>query len=231
MNRRGTTLVELLVAIALLGLLAIFTVSTVRGIGASARRAVDAAATRRGVTALHALLRHDLTEATPADLVIASPVMRYARPVGAAAACAISSTTATLALDRWRGTRVPAAGRDDAWLLTDIDGLWQRATVVAVATTSCPDGRAAWDITFDRSVVLPLVRVIEPVRLAMYRSGMTDWLGLAPAGGATPIQPFAGPIAVAGVSWALVGSDFVAQAAFASRRPSASLRIPLPVWP
>lgn len=229
--RRGTTLIELLVAIVLLGVLALFTVGTVRAIGTVARRAVDAAATRRGITALHSLLRHDLTEATATDLVIASPTMHYPRPVGASAACAIAAATATLPQNRWRGARLPAAGRDDAWLLTDIDGLWQRATVIAVTTSSCPDGRAAWNVTFDRAVLLPLVRVIEPVRLAMYRSGVADWLGIAPATGVTPIQPFAGPIAAAGASWSLVGDDLVAVAAFASMRPTSSLRVPLPVWP
>lgn len=229
--RRGTTLVELLIAIALLGLVALFTVGTVRAIGTIARRAVDAAATRRGVTALHTLLRHDLTEATSTDVVVAPPAIHYPRPVGAAAACAISSATTTIPQNRWRGARMPAAGRDDAWLLTDVDGLWQRATVVAVATTSCPDGRAAWNLTFDRSVVLPLVRVIEPVRLAVYRSGVADWLGLAPSTGITPIQPFAGPIAAAGATWSVVGDQFIALAAFATIRPAASLTIPLPVWP
>jgi hypothetical protein len=119
--------------------------------------------------------------------------------------CATSATTLAVRVSTWQGDRLPEPGRDHVQYLADppTDG-WQDATLIAVASGSCPDGHPAWrlEVSTNPSGSTHL-RVLEPARLAAYPSGGAHWLGLAGPG--DPNQPFAGPLADNGLSLAIVG--------------------------
>jgi hypothetical protein len=121
-------------------------------------------------------------------------------------------------------------GRDRVLVLIDGAAPWRSAALLDVTAALCPDGRPAWRLQLSAMAdSARLVRVLEDVVLRRYASGGSEWLGLAPAGGGSVVQPFAGPLLPAASRFARVGDllrvDLVAGAG------TRSVAIPLGATP
>lgn len=228
-GRRGTTLLELLVALVLLGLLVPLATAVLLAISRATERGVGRLGAERDATAVTGLLGHDLRAAAAADL--ASPgagTLEYDRPIGEALVCALDAGSPVIRRATWLATRAPQAGRDQLLVLVAaIPARWRREELRDVAAATCPDGGTGLRLVvvapFDSALV---VRVVEPVRLRRYRSGGRDWLGLEPRLGGGTIQPFAGPLRAGGWRLDLGGGEL--NAAFTgSGGVAAAFRQPL----
>lgn len=229
MSRRGTTLVELVLAITLLGLLAVLAGGVVR-IAATTNRLALAAHLREQVgQSIAQFLRHDLAEARGADLSLTAPgQLRMDRPVGESRPCASGGNNVSLARADWRGGRAPDAGRDMALLLTDpANGAWRRAAIREVGAGRCPEGAEALELTLDDAVPgARWIRVVEPVEVRIYPSGAADWFGLTPGIGPGTVQPVTGPFPRGGGRFELSGNRLAFGAAL-SRGGALRLEFPL----
>ena len=200
MSRRGWTVVELLVVVTVSAVLAALVSGVViASARVAARQASSLEHDRTGLT-VAAWWHVDLRDSESGDVAVPAADRLVAHhPVGAAVPCLASGADILIARADWRGGRDPEPARDELWLLTDVTtSAWDEAPLVAVASGLCPGGAPAIRLTLAATVAaVQLVRVVEPLQMRLYRSGNGWWLGLAPADGATPVQPFAGPIAVA----------------------------------
>lgn len=227
MMRHGTSLIELLVALTILGLTGLITVPMVVGTGRVAARATTGLAAERTTASLAVLLRHDLRLVTTDEIIRTTPTMLWlGRPVGEGPVCATTATTLLVRVSGWQGDRLPQAGRDLVqYLAPPASSGWRDAALVLVTSGNCPDGLPAMqlELAADPSGSTHL-RVLEPARLSAYPSGGASWLGLAAPG--DPIQPFAGPVVSPGVTLSASGGALHATVAPATSR-SATLRFPV----
>jgi len=197
LTRSGFVLLELLIGIAVLGILGAGVVAMVRGLAAAATRATSSLVTRRTTFAIDMLLERDLRDGVAGDDSVIDPLhFVLARPVGDAAPCATSDTTISLSLLDWPGARFPEAGRDRTWMLVDpIASRWDTATIIAVASGWCPDSATAVVLRVAGGAAMTAaVRVDEASEVSRYHSGRADWFGLGPLDHSSSVQPFAGPV-------------------------------------
>jgi hypothetical protein len=197
MNRRGLTLVELLLGLVLLGLFGIAATGTLVTASRASVRAIRGLAVGRIMVSTGALLREELGSSDSGEVrIAAATAVDFRRTVGAAAVCEVRGSQVLLRTSDWVGTRDSEAGRDEAVLLTDVpSGRWSVVPITAVSGDRCPDGSSAILLTLS---VPPgaagYARIAEPVQLRGYLSGGSGWWGLAPASGGSSVQPFAGPL-------------------------------------
>ena len=200
------SLIELLVALTIMGITGLITVPLVAGTGRIASRATAALVAERTTASLSALLRHDLRLATTDEVIPTSPSLLWlARPVGEGPVCGTTTTTLLVRASAWRGDRLPDPTRDVVQFLEyPVAGMWSDAVLLAVSSGACPDGEPALrlQVGIDPSGSGHL-RIREPVRLTTYPSGGAHWLGLAGPG--DPNQPFAGPVTNGGLTLAVSG--------------------------
>ena len=197
MNRRGVTLVELLIGLVLLVMLGIAITRTLTTSSRALARAINGLAVTRTMVATGALLREELGSSDASEVRLSSSSgVEFSRTVGGAAVCGAPGSVVRLPAQQWSGARLPQPGRDEAVVLTDLlSGEWSVVPITAVGVGGCPDGSPAILITLGAAVgAAAYLRIAEPVHLRAYLSGGSGWWGLAPAGGASPIQPFAGPL-------------------------------------
>lgn len=203
MTRRGWTLLELLLVMLLSAMLASLVAAVIAGAARAATRQARALDRERTQAALTGWWRVVLRDADSADVAVSSLDRIVAHlPVGAAVPCGQTGSVLWIARSEWGGGRDPEVGRDLVWLLTEPRlGVWDHLTILAVSNDRCPGGEPALRLSL-AAVVLPglLARVVEPLQLRLYPSGGKGWLGLAPADGSAPVQPFAGPVELA-ASW------------------------------
>ncbi|HSE52651.1 MAG TPA: type II secretion system protein [Gemmatimonadales bacterium] len=219
LNRGGFTLVELLVAAVVSGVLAVLTGGLV---AASASRLRD----RSERLALEQALRVSLGAATAMleplgadsgagpDLSQTAPgsfVARSSRATGFLCAAASDLLHVRAGAPWWRAVRSPVAGRDSL-LIATLGGAdrWIAAPLLgAPATGACPDGSSAF--LLPTSVPLAAaaqigagspLRVFEPVELRIYVSGGASWIGLRQLQTGEAIQPLAGPFTGSGLDLA-----------------------------
>ncbi|MGH7593790.1 MAG: PulJ/GspJ family protein [Gemmatimonadales bacterium] len=200
----GSTLVELLVALAVLGIFAGAVTATLVGTSRAALRETRSLLGGRALGSLQGFLQQELRDAGLGDVAILSTTrLALSRPIGEALPCAVSDTAVLIADTAWTGTRSPQAVRDSAWLLVDpVAGSWQAAAITAVVSDRCPvSNAAALRLAVAGGTGTVMLRVMEPVELRAYRSGVADWFGLASATAA--LQPFSGPLAPATSQWTL----------------------------
>lgn len=210
---RGTTLPELLVAVVLLGLLATFLVTAVRGAARAGQRVQQVASQRRAMITLTTLFRRDLGEAAQGDIGLVTPQeIRYPHPLAAALACRRSDSTVTLRDRDWTAERQAVAGRDSVRVLADPDSAWTAAALIATWASMC-DGEASTTYHVDRQPGQPVAQFYEMVRVAIYPSGGRAWLGMLTTG-AGIIQPFAGPVVPVVAPWTIDSSGFTAAVSF-----------------
>jgi prepilin-type N-terminal cleavage/methylation domain-containing protein len=234
MNRRAFTLVELLLGLTVLGILAGAAAAVVTGASRVATRVTRSLVAGRALQSLQIFLRQELRDETNADVAVMAPTrIALARPIGEAMVCAASDAAILVADSAWTGTRRPEPGRDEAWLLVDaVAEVWQVTAVVAVAADQCPaDQSPAIRLSLSAPATgTVVVRVMEPVELNAYRSGVADWFGLRPAGLGAVVQPFAGPLTPGTVRWVLY-TDHLETAVQPNGAPATVVRIPLGTGP
>ncbi len=229
MSRRGTSLLELLLALAFLGLLVPIGVAVTLTISRASVLTVQRLGAERDATVVTGLIGHDLRRANASDLVIpAAGVLSYDRPIGEGLVCRLDATGVVVRRSGWLGTRLPQGGRDQLLVLETVDpAVWVHRDLTAIGAASCPDGGAGLHLVPGQPLVAALVvRIIEPVRLREYPSGGRDWLGLEHRGGGATIQPIAGPIIPGGWWLQLTGGALVARLD-AAGGVTASLQQPL----
>lgn len=205
MSRRGFTLVELLLGLVALGILAGTVTAMMRGAARMSARAMQSLVAGRTVGSLQGFLQQELRDAVGNDVTVLAPTrVALSRPIGDAMVCAAAGMAVLIPDSGWSGTRRPEPGRDEAWLLIDplTDG-WQTAAITDVAPDRCPADNAP-ALRLSLTAAAPgamVVRVMEPVELSAYRSGVADWFGLTPANHLSAVQPFAGPLTPATAQW------------------------------
>ena len=231
LSRRGFTVVELVVAAVVSGVLAVLTGGLV---AASASRLRDRSermaleqSLRVSLGAAAALLEPlgadsgagpDLSQTAPGSFVA-----RSSRATGVLCAAASHLLHVRAGAPWWRAVRSPVAGRDSL-LIATLGGAdrWIAAPLLgAPATGACPDGSAAFLLptsvppadAAQMGAGSPL-RVFEPVELRIYASGAASWIGLRQLMTGEAIQPLAGPFTGAGLS--LAYADWFAQPASGS---------------
>ncbi len=196
MNRRGVTLLELLVVLGLASGVVLAGVAVLRASSSAERRAAERLTSSRLTTTVGSLLRYELVGLSVGDVALSGPSLFLPRRVGEAFPCVATGAGLIVADREWHGVRRPEGGRDEAWA-TGRDGLLQRIPIREVIGASCPDGRPGWQVLLDQEVAgAGYLQVVERGRLASYASGGKGWFGLAPADGSASIQPLAGPIPV-----------------------------------
>lgn len=231
LNRRGFTLVELLVAAVVSGVLAVLTGGLV---AASASRLRDRSermalehSLRVSLGAASALLEPlgadsgagpDLSQIAPGSFVA-----RASRASGVLCGAAPDLLRVRAGAQWWRAVRGLVAGRDSLLLATQGGAdRWITAPLLGPpASGTCPDGSAAFLLP---TVVPPAaadqigpgspLRVFEPVELRIYASGSASWIGLRQLQTGEAIQPLAGPFVGAGLD--LAYTDWTAMPATGS---------------
>jgi hypothetical protein len=193
-NRRGTTLVELLLTVSMLASFGICVTAVVRGAIRVTVRALTALGSERTLLSTAVLLRYELQDGAWSRVAVVSDSIRLDRRVGEGPLCGAPAGDLLVGRQDWSGARAPQAGRDQIYGLRPGAG-WYAAGITAVQAGNCPDGTPALRLTLSGPIdSLVWLRVVEATVLRRYRSGHADWLGLAPADGTVPVQPFAGPL-------------------------------------
>lgn len=229
LSARGVTLLELLLAVVMLGILGAVVSVAARAAARGATRAIRSLGGERDATAMTMLLGHDLRAALVIDVQVPAPDrLEFDRPIGEAPVCGTGGGGILLRSAGWLGLRAPAAARDEVLLLVLADpAQWQRLVIAGTAGDTCPDGAPAIRLTTSPAPSPGLhARVVEPVRLRRYSGSGVAWLGLEHRWNGTAIQPFAGPVDSAGAGWSLVAGELLAHYR-GGPRVAASIAIPL----
>lgn len=197
LNRRGTTLAELVVALALIGTLLLI-VTHLLGAGARLVATSTAAVARnRDISTTMALLDRSIRGSSATDLVVhPSDTLGFDRRIAEAPVCRIGGAGLVVADSTISPLRTPVAGRDELLILTTIEpARWIRAQLTAVAPARCTPATPGLELGLSAPPAQAhWVRIVTPVRLRRYRSGGNYWLGLEDRIGPGSLQPFAGPI-------------------------------------
>ena len=232
---RGVTLVELVVAMALLTLLTAAALRAMLALGrqsvAVAEHATVQAGVRSGLLLAQAELRELGADGAGPDLLrMATDSVTFRAMRGFGVTCGVSTTQVRVRDEppvAFDAVRAVAPGRDSLLLFVEgdtasrLDDRWIRSPVLSVGVSSC-GGVAAMafgtaDLTAQLApgaltdlVVGGPVRAFEVMRLAEYSSGGQRWLGLASVSGGETIQPVAGPLALDGLTLEYLAGDGVA---------------------
>lgn len=232
---RGVTLVELVVAMALLTLLTAAALRAMLALGrqsvAVAEHATVQAGVRSGLLLAQAELRELGADGAGPDLLrMATDSVTFRAMRGFGVTCGVSTTQVRVRDEppvAFEAVRAVAPGRDSLLLFVEgdtasrLDDRWIRSPVLSVGVSSC-GGVAAMafgtaDLTAQLApgaltdlVVGGPVRAFEVMRLAEYSSGGQRWLGLASVSGGETIQPVAGPLALDGLTLEYLAGDGVA---------------------
>jgi len=196
MNRRGFSLIEMVVVVTIIGFLSVGIGLTLRAAATSTRTAVEGLGRARDLSTTLALLRTSTLGADTADLAAGvRDTLDFDRRVGEGAPCSSGGGVVTIADAPDRFERPPEASRDQLLILTALEpASWERRPLLGVATSRCPDLRPALALTIAPGGPALWLRIVTPVRMRAYRSGGATWLGLEDRGGPATLQPFAGPI-------------------------------------
>lgn len=209
MTERGVSLVEVLVAASLTGLLALLAGGTVVRAGTELNRRAERFAAEQALRATNGSLRLLLESNAPGEDLLAagssSLATRVVRSVGVLCSAGPGVLVARRAF--WQGVRNPVGGRDSLLIgrLTD-PGWVAQALLADPVSRNCPDGAPgiALPVAVASSDLSALgagspVRVFEPVELRSYVSAGSGWIGLRSIATGEVVQPLAGPLPASGL--------------------------------
>jgi prepilin-type N-terminal cleavage/methylation domain-containing protein len=218
---RGTTLLELLVALALLVVVASAALGLLAAMSRTVQRQRGAAGVAGTVRAAAAIVPSELRGLASADLVAIAPdsiTYRATRLLGVVCSATASEVRLRAGADWSFGWRAPVPGRDTLLLFidrdptTDGDDGWTAAPIRAVGASSC-GGFAATAIAtqLDSAALAGLAiggpaRVVEVMQLKLYLSGGSWWLGARSVSAGETVQPVVGPLAAGGLALAALDS-------------------------
>ena len=231
MNVRGLTLVELLVAVVILGVLGSTAVNALRGAERFVRRTSDEAQVRMVWREIRAILSSEFRRLDPqaGDLLAMSPeFVRYRAVRGLTFVCGQSAEgSEILHLESgFLGLRHADPQSDSLLIFADgepsvtADDRWAIAGMVEVREgRNCPGKAASRDVVLAGASVPPRravqtgapVLIFEVVELLSYRSNLGDWwLGMRryKPGQSRPtaVQPVAGPLDSQGIVFRFLDS-------------------------
>ena len=223
LNRRGISLLELLVALTLAALLALLTSNLLATSTLHLRDRSERMAQEQSLRSASGALRSALESlghdsAGGADLSAPAPSGLSARAVRAAGVlCSAAPGLLVARADTawWRALRAPVAGRDSVLAARLDRPTWGSFELrAAPGGTFCPDGSRgiALPVTADSLALLGIglgspIRVFEPVELRLYSAAPDLWIGLRLLATTQAIQPFAGPMAPNGLAFSYQKAD------------------------
>jgi hypothetical protein len=210
LTRRGTGLVEAVVAALLTAVLVIAALGSLAGLQRSAGRFASRAVSNQAVRGTVQLLRSELRDLAPAagELVaLGASSLSYRAVRATGLACAEDSGRLQVVAASWSSLRQPAAGRDSVVLIAQPgDAELVVASGGSALSGSCPDGVASMALPYlagppdlaAASYPAPVL-VTEVMEIRAYESGGEWWLGMRSVSAGETIQPAFGPIATDGL--------------------------------
>lgn len=216
-NRRGFTLVELLVALVLLsivgGVIIRLLASSQRLARNQSEKVLMQSNVRTGSLLVPSELRELGVSATAADIqAMAANSITYRALRATGVACAVTAGapgTVKLRQSLYFAYRPLQGSRDSLLIFMDndpnviTDDRWSAFAITGAATAgTCPDGRAAWVVpaivAVDSVAVMQLetpVRSFEIMQMGLLAQDGKFWLGArSVSGGETDLQPVLGPL-------------------------------------
>ena len=224
-TRRGFSLIELLVSMVLLAVVAssvtTVTLSAVRTADRSRERARQQGILREVVS----VVEREVGDISPSRDIggFAAESITYRGARGSGYTCGVDGASVVVGDADYRAWRLPDSARDSLLVFLPGDSVAASATWVITPLHApptrgrCRDGSPGLRLSVDAAVVagaaiadLPL-RAFEWMRLKLYESGGSWWVGARSLRPGDVIQPIAGPLAVRGLSLSLL--DGAARAA------------------
>ncbi len=216
MARRGVTLIELMVAVTLAGIVASAAVGVAASVQRHAQRVVERAALEGTLLQAARVVNLEWStvafDSVTADLVVSGDTIRYRAFRGLGVVCAVDPAGGGVILDRGQGRirqlRDPSDGKDSLALLftgdstTSTDDFWALVPIVAPpAAALCPGGGSGLLVPTGPLAGLAVglragspAAWFEVMEWRAYRSGSLDWMGVRSVSGGEGIQPFLGPL-------------------------------------
>jgi prepilin-type N-terminal cleavage/methylation domain-containing protein len=220
MNRsmtRGFTLVELLVSMVLLGMVTGSITSAAMSAVRTADRSRERARQEGVLRELVAVVERELGDVAPARDIgsIATDSITYRAGRGSGFTCGVEGGAVVVRDADFRAWRLPDPARDTLLLLLPGDSIapaaWVMAPLLGAPSRGhCRDGAPGLRLAIDPGFValaaardLPL-RVAEWMRMRLYQSTGSWWVGAGSLRPGDVIQPVAGPVAARGLSFRLL---------------------------
>lgn len=211
---RGFSLVELLVSMVLVAVVT----GSVTSVALSAVRTADRSRERARqegmLRELAAVVEREVGDVAPARDVggFAAESVTYRAGRGSGYTCGIEGSTVVVRDADYRAWRLPDPARDSLLVLLPADSVagplnWATSPLLASPTRGhCRDGSPGLRLALPPELVarasvrdLP-VRVFEWMRIRLYESGGSWWVGARSLRPGDVIQPIAGPLAARGLS-------------------------------
>jgi prepilin-type N-terminal cleavage/methylation domain-containing protein len=223
-SNRGFSLVELLVCMVLLGIVTGSVTSAAISAVRTADRSRERARQEGMLREVAAVVERELGDVAPArDVGVAeADSIRYRAPRGSGYTCGVEGGAIVVRDADYRAWRLPDPARDSLLLLVPDDSLlgaahWAVTPLLAMpARGHCRDGAPALRLSVDPLIValasssdMPL-RVVEWMRIRLYESAGSWWVGAGSLRPGDVIQPIAGPLLAGGLSFAWLGNDAAA---------------------
>jgi hypothetical protein len=214
LNQRGNSLVELLSAVALTGVLAALTAKLLATTALTLRERSERMAAEHGLRVASGAVRGVLESlgedsASGSDLLSTEAAgfsARVTRAAGTVCGASPGLLVARASPPWWSAVRAPVSGRDSI-LAGELGApLWRVYGLRDPPHAAlCPDGAAAIALPIEGdSLALggigpgSPIRIFESVELKLYNSAPDQWLGVRLLATGQAIQPFAGPFAPLG---------------------------------
>jgi len=217
MNRRGLTLLECVIGMAMASALLAATCSVLLAGHRSAIALVSAIEARQNLEVTASIIRAEVRLAARGEILRASDssiVLRALRGTGYACAVDTAGSRVLVADADYSRLRAVDPLRDSLRLLlehdpgTDTDDVWVQAGIVGTGSATCPDGRPALSLMvaggISAAVTGAPLRVVEVVEYRPYVDGNGErWFGTrSPSGtGWSAMSPIAGPVAPRGLGF------------------------------
>ncbi|MEO8450669.1 MAG: prepilin-type N-terminal cleavage/methylation domain-containing protein [Gemmatimonadota bacterium] len=222
MNRRGMTLVEVLITLTITAGIVVLSMTLLADIARQARGRLERAGAAETLRTVAAVLDRELWSvgwdslggSDVDSLGSTGVVTRAMRATGLA--CRLAPDTVEVASDssRWFAERQPVPGRDSLLLYLEGDSTamvnaWLPLPIVAVGAGTCPDGAPSLllstslppsTITRWRAAAPTPVRTFEVMAFESYSSGAALVFGARGVSSGAVVQPVAGPLAASGLA-------------------------------
>lgn len=211
---RGFTLVELLVGIVLLAVVTGSVTSVALSAVRTADRSRERARQESVLREVAAVVEREIGDVAPSRDIggFAAESVTYRAGRGSGYTCGIEGGAVVMRDADYRAWRLPDPARDSLLLLLPADSTsgpvhWVTSPLLAApARGHCRDGSPGLRLALPPDLLLRAstndlpVRVFEWMRLRLYESGGSWWVGARSLRPGDVIQPIAGPLAVRGLS-------------------------------
>jgi len=212
-SSRGFTVVELLVSMVLLGVVAGSVTTAALSAVRTADRSGERARQEGMLREVAAVIEREIGDVAPARDVggFAAESVTYRAGRGSGYTCGVEGGLVVVRDADYRAWRLPDPARDSLLVLLPADSAGAVRWVISPLLASpgrgyCRDGRPGLRLAIASDLVaratdtdLP-VRVFEWMRIRLYESGGSWWVGARSLRPGDVIQPVAGPFGVRGFS-------------------------------